>query len=113
MSIKLLTWLTTYIVIILCELGDKTQLAVLLFTSNKPGKRWTIFFASALALTLCVLVEVTVGVALARQITPSIINRVAGFVFLALGVSALYQLLTEREKSEAVIEAADLAEQPG
>jgi putative Ca2+/H+ antiporter (TMEM165/GDT1 family) len=113
MSIKLLTWLTTYIVIILCELGDKTQLAVLLFTSNKPGKRWTIFFASALALTLCVLVEVTAGVALARQITPSIINRVAGFVFLALGVSALYQLLTEREKSEAVIEAADFAEQPG
>lgn len=111
MSIKLLTWLTTYIIIILCELGDKTQLAVLLFTSNKPGKRWTIFFASALALTLCVLVEVTIGVALARHITPAIINRVAGFVFLGLGITALYQLVVQRREQSGALESTDLAEQ--
>lgn len=111
MSIKFLTWLTTYIIIILCELGDKTQLAVLLFTSNKPGKRWTIFFASALALTLCVIVEVTVGLALARHISPALINRVAGFVFLGLGLMSLYQIMAERKKGESPAEAAELAEQ--
>lgn len=111
MSIKLLTWLTTYIIIVLCELGDKTQLAVLLFTSNKPGKRWTIFFASALALILCVLVEVTIGVALARHITPAIINRVAGVVFLGLGFTALYQMVAQRGKNPKAMESADLAEQ--
>ncbi|HCF51439.1 MAG TPA: UPF0016 family protein [Syntrophomonas sp.] len=111
MSIKFLTWLTTYIIIILCELGDKTQLAVLLFTSNKPDKRWTIFFASALALTLCVLVEVTIGLALARHITPAVINRVAGFVFLGLGLTSLYQLIAERKRTSASAEAVELAEQ--
>ncbi len=104
MSIKFLTWLTTYIIIILCELGDKTQLAVLLFTSNKPDKRWTIFFASALALTLCVLVEVTIGLALARHITPAVINRVAG-------LTSLYQLIAERKRTSASAEAVELAEQ--
>jgi putative Ca2+/H+ antiporter (TMEM165/GDT1 family) len=66
MSIQFLTWLSTYIIIVLCELGDKTQVAVLLFTSNNPRKKWTVFIASALALVLCVIVEVTAGVSVAR-----------------------------------------------
>lgn len=98
MSIKLLTWLTTYIIIVLCELGDKTQVAVLLFTSKNPGKRWTIFFASALALTLCVLVEVTVGLTLAKYIGPHIINRLAGVIFLLIGLVTLFKCLNLPEK---------------
>ncbi|MEW6183156.1 MAG: TMEM165/GDT1 family protein [Bacillota bacterium] len=89
MSIKLLTWLTTYILIVLCELGDKTQMAVLLITSNNPAKRWLIFAASAIALTLCVIVEVTVGTTLARYISPAAINRGTGLVFLLIGVISL------------------------
>ena len=71
MSTELLTWLSTYIIIIICEMGDKTQLAVLLLTSNNPRQRWYIFAASSLALMLCVLVEVTVGLTLARYIGPA------------------------------------------
>lgn len=113
MSVKLLTWLTTYIVIILCELGDKTQLAVLLFTSNNPRQRWMIFFASACALTLCVLIEVTVGVALARYITPATINRVAGIIFLGLGLAALYQVIIECKVPTVPAESIELAKQHG
>ncbi len=91
MSMSLITWATTYIIIVLCELGDKTQVAVLLFTSKNQGRRWTIFAASALALVLCVLVEVTVGVTLARYIGPALINRVAGVMFLALGIIGLFR----------------------
>lgn len=89
MSIQLLTWLTTYVLIILAELGDKTQLAVLLLTSNNPGKRWTVFAASALALALCVTIEVTVGVTLAHYIGPAMINKIAGAIFLAMGIWSL------------------------
>lgn len=85
MNIKLFTWITTFIIIILCELGDKTQVAVLLITSNNPNKRWIIFMASALALTACVTIEVTAGLSLARCIQPALINRLAGVVFLVLG----------------------------
>jgi putative Ca2+/H+ antiporter (TMEM165/GDT1 family) len=91
MSVKLLTWLTTYIIIILCELGDKTQVAVLLMTSNNPAKRWLVFGASALALTLCVIVEVTVGVTLAKYIGPAVINRATGMIFLIIGLVTLAQ----------------------
>lgn len=87
LSLELLTWISTYVLIILAELGDKTQLAVLLITSNNPKKRWLIFFASAIALSLCVLVEVTAGVALARHIAPHMINKIAGVVFLTLGMA--------------------------
>ena len=86
MSTELMTWLSTYIIIIICEMGDKTQLAVLLLTSNNPRQRWSIFAASSLALTLCVSVEVTVGLTLARYIGPALINKFAGGLFLLMGV---------------------------
>lgn len=91
MSIKLLTLLTTYILIVLCELGDKTQVAVLLITSNNPARRWLVFAASALALAMCVVVEVTVGLTLARYIGPAVINRATGIIFLIVGAITLAQ----------------------
>lgn len=86
MSTNLLTWFSTYLIIILCELGDKTQLAVLLLTSNNPRKRWIVFAAGSLALVLCVTLEVTIGMTLARYIGPALINRLAGAIFLTFGL---------------------------
>lgn len=103
MSIELLTWLSTYIIIFLCELGDKTQLAVLLFTSSNPREKWNIFFASSLALILCVIVEVTLGVSLARYIGPNVVNRMAGGVFLLLGIIICFNSLNLKPKLLAII----------
>lgn len=103
MSIKLLTWLSTYIIIFLCELGDKTQLAVLLFTSNNPRQKWNIFLASSLALVLCVIIEVTLGVSLARYIGPNLVNRIAGGVFLLLGIIVFFKSLNIKEKLIRII----------
>ena len=91
MSIKLLTGISTYLLIIFCELGDKTQVAVLLLTSRNPMKRWLLFLASALALSLCVFVEVTVGVKLARFFAPDLINKLAGGIFLLMGILSLWK----------------------
>ena len=91
MSINILTYLTTYLIIILCELGDKTQLAVLLLTSRNPKSRWLLFAASALALSLCVLIEVSIGRMLAQYITPHTVNKLAGAVFLLMGCVGIWQ----------------------
>lgn len=91
MSINLLTGISTYLLIIFCELGDKTQVAVLLLTSRNPMKRWLLFLASALALSICVLVEVTVGVKLARFLAPDLINKLAGGIFLLIGSLGLWK----------------------
>lgn len=108
LSIKLLTWISTYIIIILCELGDKTQLAVLLMTSKNPGWRWSIFLASALALSCCVLVEVTVGMTLAQYLGPHIINRLAGGIFLVMGLYGLARIIRERIFVKSEIEKAKI-----
>lgn len=88
-SMELLTWITTFTLIILCELGDKTQVAVLLLASNNPARRWLIMAASAVALTACVLLEVTVGTLIARHISPGMINKGTGVVFLLIGIITL------------------------
>lgn len=102
MSINLLTWFTTFIIIILAELGDKTQMAVLLITSRNPDYRWAIYLGSALALISCVALEVTIGVTLAGYLAPSTINHIAGVFFTAMGILALVKTL--RENTNTVLE---------
>ncbi len=87
---KLLTWTTTYILIILAELGDKTQIATLLLASNNPSRKWLVFGAGALALTTCVIIEVTVGTTLARFLSLELINKATGIVFLVIGIVTLW-----------------------
>ena len=87
--IELLTSITTFIIIILAELGDKTQVTTLIFASNNPDKRWQVFLAAAAALVTCVLIEVTIGVTLARFLSPALINRIAGVIFLGIGLIQL------------------------
>jgi putative Ca2+/H+ antiporter (TMEM165/GDT1 family) len=113
MSTAFLTWITTYVLIVLAELGDKTQVAVLLFTSSNPGKRWTILAASALALVCCVAIEVTVGVTVARYVGPHLINRFAGVVFLLIGVLTLVRTLEVSVKVRIKGAEGSACEQPG
>lgn len=113
---KLLTTLSTYIIIILAELGDKTQIATLAFASNNPTRRWQVYGASSLALVLCVAIEVTIGAALARHISPALINRIAGIVFLAVGVVSLVGALRRPASAtgtESTSEESVFPEPPG
>jgi putative Ca2+/H+ antiporter (TMEM165/GDT1 family) len=89
-SLEWLTWITTYTLIILAELGDKTQLATLILVSNNPTKKWVVFSAGALALSLCVFIEVTIGASLAKLLSPQSINQITGVVFLVIGLFTLY-----------------------
>jgi putative Ca2+/H+ antiporter (TMEM165/GDT1 family) len=86
-----ITWITTYTLIILAELGDKTQIATLVLASNNPRRKWLVFAAGALALTMCVLIEVTVGTTLARYVTQDTINRVTAVIFFVFGVVTLFK----------------------
>jgi putative Ca2+/H+ antiporter (TMEM165/GDT1 family) len=93
--IKLITYLTTYLIIILAELGDKTQVATLIYSSNNPNKRWQVFIAASAALVTCVWLEVTLGVIISRFISPSLINKITGLVFIIIGLISFKNLLKE------------------
>ncbi|MGE5396856.1 MAG: TMEM165/GDT1 family protein [Chitinophagales bacterium] len=92
-GVEIITCISTYLIILLAELGDKTQIAVLFFAGNNPAKRWTVLIASAIALVTCVALEITIGVSLARYIGPAMINRIAGAVFLLLGIITIGQMI--------------------
>jgi rubrerythrin len=84
MNMKLFA--STFVLIFLAELGDKTQLAAL---AQSVNGRWTVFLAASSALVLSTLIAVLVGEGLARAIPPAYIKGAAGLLFLIFGAMML------------------------
>lgn len=83
MDLKLLG--TTFLAILLAELGDKTQLATLTFAAGNKSKL-AVFLGSASALVVTSAVAVLAGEALTRVIPPHWLKRGAGAMFIVLGI---------------------------
>jgi putative Ca2+/H+ antiporter (TMEM165/GDT1 family) len=75
--------------VFVAELGDKTQLATLLYSSAASAPRWTVFAAAASALVLTTAIGVVAGSLLANWISARVLARVAGIGFIAIGVWTL------------------------
>ena len=80
--------LTTFGMIFLAELGDKTQLATLAFAAESKT-RLAVFLGSAGALILTSFLAVVLGSAVSRLIPPTTIRMGAGGLFVVLGISML------------------------
>jgi putative Ca2+/H+ antiporter (TMEM165/GDT1 family) len=80
---------TVFATVFLAELGDKTQLATLLYSSRSPGARWTVFAASASGLVLAAAIGVLAGDLVARYVDVRTLTRVAGVAFIAIGAWTL------------------------
>ena len=78
------SFLTTFGLVFLAELGDKTQLATMSMAASS-GQRWGVFTAAALALVLSSLLAVLLGDLLRARIDPLWIQRAAAALFLVLG----------------------------
>jgi putative Ca2+/H+ antiporter (TMEM165/GDT1 family) len=87
MDIKLL--LTTFGLVFLAELGDKTQLATFCFSADCDN-RLSVFLGSAGALVLSSLIAVLLGAGISRFISPAAIKIGAGVFFVIVGVWTLY-----------------------
>ena len=77
--------LTTFGMIFLAELGDKTQLATFAFASNTES-RLAVFFGSAGALVLTSLLAVVFGSVVSRLVPSNYIKIGAGALFVLLGL---------------------------
>lgn len=75
----------TFGTILFAELGDKTQLACMLMTADSR-KPWTVFAASALALTLASLLGVVFANIVCQYLDPAVIKKVAAVGFIAIGL---------------------------
>jgi putative Ca2+/H+ antiporter (TMEM165/GDT1 family) len=78
--------LTVFSTIFIAEIGDKTQLATLLYASGAEVNKLTVFFGASLALILTSALGVLVGSALAQYVNPRYLAWVAGIGFIAVGI---------------------------
>jgi putative Ca2+/H+ antiporter (TMEM165/GDT1 family) len=77
---------TVFSTVFMMELGDKTQLSTILFSSGAAGQRWQVFFASAAALVVASAIGVLAGSVITKFINPKILNYLAGAAFIGLGI---------------------------
>jgi putative Ca2+/H+ antiporter (TMEM165/GDT1 family) len=75
-----------FLSVFLAELGDKTQLATVLFASNAALSRWGVLAAAASALVASTALAVVAGAALAGWVEGRHLQRVAALGFLAMGL---------------------------
>jgi Ca2+/H+ antiporter, TMEM165/GDT1 family len=91
MDLKIL--LSTFGAIFVAELGDKTQLATLAMSAGAPS-RWSVFAGAALALCATTAIAVLAGDAVGRVLSPTWLRRIAGAVFVLLGLLYLLRPAT-------------------
>jgi putative Ca2+/H+ antiporter (TMEM165/GDT1 family) len=80
------TFITVFTTVFLAEIGDKTQLATMLFASERGSSKWLVFAGSALALVLAAALGVMVGAQIERFVKPSTLKLVAGVGFIVIGI---------------------------
>jgi putative Ca2+/H+ antiporter (TMEM165/GDT1 family) len=87
MDLKLFA--TVFSTIFIAELGDKTQLATLLYAADASHARSTVFAAAAAALVLSSALGVLAGSLVAHYVSPRTVRWVAGLGFIAVGLWVL------------------------
>lgn len=81
---------TVFITVFLAELGDKTQLATLLFAARGDASLWMVFVAASAALVVASAIGVLAGGLLASTIDTRYLTYIAGIAFIAVGVWTLW-----------------------
>jgi len=86
----LLDLLAIFASVFLAELGDKTQLATLLFASDSRQHPALVFVAAAAALCLSSAIAVLCGSLAGQYLTRLPLKLIAGLAFIAIGIWTLY-----------------------
>jgi putative Ca2+/H+ antiporter (TMEM165/GDT1 family) len=80
---------TVFATIFVAELGDKTQLATLLYAADAQNPKLVVFLASASAPVLAALLGVLAGTLISQHVSPRLLSWVAGLGFIAIGAWTL------------------------
>lgn len=78
-------FITVFISVFLAELGDKTQLATVLFSAEDGRPKWTVFLAAASALVLSTAIAVFLGGAAEKYLSALPLKLIAGAGFIVIG----------------------------
>lgn len=87
MDLKIL--MTVFTSVFIAELGDKTQLATMLFAADKDSSKLTVFVGAALALVLTSAIGVVAGSIVSQYVSEKTLQYVAGVGFIGIGLWTL------------------------
>ena len=84
-------FLTVFVSVFIAELGDKTQLATMLFASDSSVSKYTVFLAASAALILATAIGVLAGSVFSEYINEKYLTYIAGCSFVLIGCFTLYK----------------------
>lgn len=84
--------LTVFVSVFIAELGDKTQLATMMFAVDKEVSKWTVFIGASLALIFASAIGVLAGSLLSEYINQKYLHYIAGVGFIAIGIWTLVRV---------------------
>jgi putative Ca2+/H+ antiporter (TMEM165/GDT1 family) len=84
-------FLTIFVAVFVAELGDKTQLATMLFATDKEVNKYLVFVAASAALVVASAMGVLAGSLLSEYINEKYLHYIAGIGFIAIGALTLYR----------------------
>jgi putative Ca2+/H+ antiporter (TMEM165/GDT1 family) len=83
--------LTVFGAVFIAELGDKTQLATMLFAADKGVSKLTVFAGASLALVLASAIGVAAGAFFSQYLSERLLNYGAGTGFVMIGIWTLWR----------------------
>lgn len=81
--------LTVFISVFIAELGDKTQLATLLFAADKDVSKLTVFIGASFALIVASGIGVLAGGVFSQYVSEKHLHYIAGIGFIGIGIWTL------------------------
>ena len=84
-------FLTMFAAVFLAELGDKTQMATMLFASERKVSPLTVFLASGGALLLSAAIATFLGTVASKYLTGVPLKLIAGIGFIVIGAISVAQ----------------------
>ncbi len=83
-------FLTIFATVFIAELGDKTQLATILFAADREVSKYTVFIAASAALVVASAIGVLAGSLLSEYINEKYLHYIAGIGFISIGALTIY-----------------------
>ena len=83
-------FLTVFGTVFLAELGDKTQIATVLFASREAVHPLAVFLAASLALVASTAMGVAAGNFIADQMDTRMLSFIAGGGFIIIGIWTIW-----------------------
>ncbi len=83
------TLITVFGAVFVAELGDKTQLATMLFAADRDVSKWVVFLGASLALIVASGLGVLAGGVISEYVSEKYLRYIAGAGFIVIGIWTL------------------------